>query len=89
MITRFSPDGKLIYFTVDAEGSRSIHAVRFDPQSGHAIGEPFLVYDFHGRRLSMLPVRLAPLEMSVAQDKLVGLVAESTSNIWMAELGKE
>lgn len=86
---RFSPDGKLIYFTVDAEGSRSIHAVRFDPQSGHAAGEPFLVYDFHGRRLSMLPVGLGPLEMSVAQDKLVGLVAESTSNIWMAELGKE
>ena len=43
----------------------------------------------HGRRLSMLPVGLAPLEISVAKDKLVGIVAESTSNIWMAELGKE
>jgi len=84
---RFSPDGKLIYFTLDAEGSRSIQAVRFDPGKGRPIGEPFLVYDFRSPRLSMMPVNLGALEISVAQDKIVTLLAESNFNIWMTELG--
>jgi len=84
---RFSPDGKLIYFTLDTEGSRSIQAVRFDPEKGRPIGEPFLVYDFRSPRLSMMPVNLGPLEISVAADKIVTLLAESNFNIWMTELG--
>jgi len=83
---RFSPDGKLIYFTLDHEASRSIHAVRFDPESGHAVGEPFLACDFPGPRLSMAQVNLGPLEISVARDKLVTVLSESNWNIWMADL---
>jgi Tol biopolymer transport system component len=83
---RFSPDGKLIYFTLDHEASRSIHAVRFDPESGRPIGEPFLVIDFPDPRLSMAHVNLGPLEISVAQDKLVTVLAEANLNIWMADL---
>jgi hypothetical protein len=86
---RFSPDGKLIYFTLDGEGSRSIQAVRFDPEKGRPIGEPFLVYDFRSPRLSMTPVQLGALEISVAQDKIVTLLAESNFNIWMMELEAE
>ena len=84
---RFSPNGKLIYFTVDDEGSRSIQAVRFDPERGRPVGEPFLVYDFRSPRLSMMAVNQGPLEISVAQDKIVTLLAESNFNIWMTELG--
>jgi Tol biopolymer transport system component/tRNA A-37 threonylcarbamoyl transferase component Bud32 len=85
---RFSPDGKLIYFTLDREASRSIHAVRFDPESGRTVGEPFLVYDFPGPRLSMAQVNLGLLEISLARDKLVTVLAESNWNIWMADLRK-
>jgi Tol biopolymer transport system component len=84
---RFSPDGKLIYFTLDGDGSRSVQAVRFDQENGRPIGDPFLVYDFRDPRLSMLPVGLGPLEISVGRDKVVTLLAESNFNIWMTELG--
>jgi hypothetical protein len=56
---RSSPDGKLIYFTLDREASRSIHAVRLDPVNGRPVGEPFPVYDCPSPRLSMFPVNLA------------------------------
>jgi serine/threonine protein kinase len=82
---RFSPDGKLIYFTRDGEGSRSIQAIRFDGETGRPVGEPFLVFDFRGPRLSMVPVNLSPLDLAIGRDKLVTLAAESNSNIWLAE----
>lgn len=82
---RFSPDGKLIYFMRDGEGSRSIQAVRFDGETGRPVGDPFLVFDLRGPRLSMVPVNLGPMDLAIGRDKLVTLVAESISNIWMAE----
>ena len=85
----FSPDGRMIYFTSDQAGSRSIHAIRFDPESGRPIGEPFLVYDFRGPRLSMLPVNLSDLMLGVAQDKIVMVLAESNWNVFTAVLGTE
>jgi dipeptidyl aminopeptidase/acylaminoacyl peptidase len=83
---RFSPDGRLIYFTSDGEGSRSIQAIRFDGATGRPVGAPFVVFDFRGPRLSMAPVNLSPMDLAIGRDKLVTLVAESHSNIWLAEL---
>jgi Tol biopolymer transport system component len=83
---RFSPDGRLIYFTSDGQGSRSIQAIRFDGETGQPVGAPFLVFDFRGPRLSMAPVNLSPMDLAIGRDKLVTLVAESNSNIWLAEL---
>ena len=83
---RFSPNGKLIYFTLDHNGSRSVQAVRFDAERGRPIGESFLVYDFRSPRLSMLAVNLSDLELCVAQDKIVMRLAEANWNIWMTDL---
>jgi len=33
----------------------------------------------------MAPVNLSPMELAVGRDKLVTLVAESNSNVWLAE----
>lgn len=74
---RFSPDGKLLYFTLDRNGGRIVQALRFNAESGLPIGEPFLVYDFQSPRLSML---------AVAQDKIVMLLAEANWHIWMTGL---
>ena len=60
--------------------------MRFDAESGRRIGEPFLVYDFRSPRLSMLAVNFSDLELCVAQDKIVMLLAEANWNIWMTEL---
>jgi hypothetical protein len=47
---RFSPDGRLIYFTIDGAASRSIHAVRFDPEAVRPVGEPSATFPARGSR---------------------------------------
>jgi Tol biopolymer transport system component len=80
---RFSPDGGLIYFTQDREGSRSIRAVRFDPRSGQTLGDSFTVFDSDQPRLTLFGVSPRSLEIGIAKDKLVMLLAENMSNLWM------
>jgi Tol biopolymer transport system component len=82
---RFSPDGGLIYFTVEGDGTRAIQAVRFDLQTGHTLGEPFAVFQPRTPRLSLFAVNSQAQEIAVAGDKLVMILCESTSNIWMGE----
>jgi hypothetical protein len=77
---RFSPDGKLIYFTRDTAGTRGIYAVRSD-----ARGEPFPVWEPRDPRLSLAAVNPAALEIGIARDKLVVLLAESNFNLWRAD----
>ena len=83
---RFSPDGKLIYFTRDDDGSRSIRAVGFDPRSGQTVGDSFMVFDSDQPRLTLFGVNPRSLEIGVAKDKLVMLLAESSSNLWVTAL---
>lgn len=83
---RFSPDGRLIYFTLDHDGFRGIWAVRFDPQTGGVLSQPFPVFDPRAPRLSLLAVNRSALEIAVARDKLVTILCESTSDIWMGDL---
>jgi Tol biopolymer transport system component len=83
---RFSPDGKLIYFTQDGDGSRGIRAVRFDPRTGETLGDSFPVFDADEPRLKLSGVSPRSLEIGIAKDKLVMLLAESTSNLWTVAL---
>jgi len=82
---RFSPDGRLIYFTRDGGGTREIRAVRFNPQGG-VVGEAFSVFRPPAARLSLATVNPQALEIAVARDKLVTIFCESTSNIWIGDL---
>jgi Tol biopolymer transport system component len=76
---RFSPDGRLIYFTRDTSASRGIYAVRAEAQA-----EPFPVWEPSEPRMSLLAVNPAAFEFSIAPDKLVLLMAESNFNVWSA-----
>ncbi|HEY1495481.1 MAG TPA: hypothetical protein VGF49_13105 [Candidatus Solibacter sp.] len=73
---RFSPDGRLIYFVA----SGAIYAVRVD-----APGQPFPVWEPREPRLSLAAVNPAALDLGIARDKLVVLLAESNFNLWMAD----
>uniref|UniRef100_Q01V31 Periplasmic component of the Tol biopolymer transport system-like protein n=1 Tax=Solibacter usitatus (strain Ellin6076) TaxID=234267 RepID=Q01V31_SOLUE len=73
---RFSPDGSLLYFVADG----GIHAVRLATP-----GEPFSVWEPREPRLSLAAVNPAALELGIARDKLVVLLAESNFNLWMAD----
>jgi hypothetical protein len=81
----FSPGGKLIYFTLDRGGAREIDAVPFDTQSGTVTGEPFKVFRPEAARLSMLAVNPQALDIAVARDKLITILCEQSSTIWMGE----
>ncbi len=79
---RFSPDGKLIYFTQDGEGSRGIRAIRFDPRTGGTLGDSFKVFDSDEPRLTLFGVSPRSQGIGIAKDKLVMLLAERSSNLW-------
>ena len=83
---RFSPDGRTIYFTLEREGTREIAAVRFDPRNGDVRGGPFNVFRSPAARLSLLAVNPQALDIAVARDKLVTILCEQTSTIWIADL---
>ncbi len=79
---RFSPDGKLIYFTQDGQESRGIRAAHFDPRTGQTVGDSFAVFDSGESRLTLFGVNPGSLEIGIAKDKLVMLLAERASNLW-------
>jgi serine/threonine protein kinase/Tol biopolymer transport system component len=84
-LPRWSPDGKLIYFTSDRDGFRCIWARAFDPAAGRPSGEPFAVQHLHRLRLSLSSLSLSELELAVSRSALYFPLAEVTGNVWLAE----
>jgi Tol biopolymer transport system component len=82
---RFSPDGRFLYFTLDHDGARGIQAVRFDPQNGRPLGQPFAVFEPRHPQLSLLNVNPQAQELAVARDKLAMILCESLFTIWIGE----
>jgi len=82
---RFSPNGRLIYFTLDRDGTREIDAVRFELKNGIS-GEPFTVFRPAAARLSLLSVNPQSLDIAVAMDRLVTIFCEQASAIWIGDL---
>jgi Tol biopolymer transport system component len=83
---RWSPDGKLLYFTSDRDGFVCLWAQRLEPVTKKPIGPAFVIYHFHEARRSMLNAGYAHLEVSVARDKIVFNLGELTGNLWRAQL---
>ncbi len=77
---RWSPDGKLLYFTSDRDGLTCIWAQPLDPATKRPVGEPFPVLHLHGALLRMRPNLAA---FSISQAKLAFSLEEQTGNIWM------
>jgi eukaryotic-like serine/threonine-protein kinase len=83
---RWSPDGNLLYFTSDRDGSRCIWAQRLDPVTKRPAGEPVAVFHAHSARRSIGMVGIGALEISVAAGRLVFVMGEASGNIWTAKL---
>ena len=82
---RWSPDGNLLYYTSDVDGFRCIRARRLDPVTKRPIGRPIEVYHSHGARRSLMNAGILHMEISLAPDKLLFNLGETTGNIWLAE----
>jgi Tol biopolymer transport system component/DNA-binding winged helix-turn-helix (wHTH) protein len=81
---RWSPDGKAIYFVSGRGGFFNVWGVRFDPERGRPLGEPFRVSAFERPSL-MVPQWIPPIALSISQDKLVLTLAETSGGIWVLD----
>jgi Tol biopolymer transport system component len=77
----WSPDGNLLYFQSDRDGSECIWAQKLDPASKRPVGPAFAVYHFHGGRRA----RSQTFGYGMAPDRLYFTQEETTGNIWLAE----
>jgi hypothetical protein len=78
---RWSPDGRTIYFVSGPGGFFNIWGIRFDPDVGKPVGQPFQISKFNSPRLMIL--RSIPfVGLSFTQHKLVVTMAEESGSIW-------
>ena len=81
---RWSPDGKTIYFLSPRGGFLNVWGRRFDPAQGKPLGQPFQVTAIESPN-RMMPLSLAPADISLSADRLVLRITEVTGNLWMLE----
>jgi eukaryotic-like serine/threonine-protein kinase len=82
----WSPDGNLLYFTSQRDGSLCVWAQQLKRTTKQPAGPAFAVRHFHNPRQSLARVdRKKLIGMSVASGKLVFAMSELTGNIWMEE----
>jgi len=81
---RWAPDGKTIYFVSRPGGFFNVWGIHFDSATGKPIGQPFQVSKFDSPRL-MIPQWIAPVGLSLTQDKLVLTMAQESGNIWVLD----
>jgi hypothetical protein len=84
----WSPDGNVLYFLSERDGFRCIRGQRLDPATKHPVGPPFDVYHFHHARQSIGTVDPISISPTVARDKMVFSMVETTGTIWMATLDR-
>ncbi len=79
----WSQDGKMLYFTSDRDRSQCLWAVRMDPATGKAVGEPFAIRHFHTtprKYFGWVPT------FAVTRDRIVISLEQVQSDIWMLKL---
>jgi hypothetical protein len=82
---RWSPDGALLYYFSDQDGSRCIWAQPLEQVTKKPVGAPLAVLHLHSRQDSVGAVSVGRLDLFVVQDKIVFTMGELTGNIWMAD----
>ena len=80
----WSPDGKSIYFLSGREGFYNVWGLRFDSAHGNIVGDVFQVTAFHNPAL-MIPEAIPAVSFSLAQNKLVLTMAQTSGSIWLLD----
>jgi Tol biopolymer transport system component/DNA-binding winged helix-turn-helix (wHTH) protein len=81
---RWSPDGKTIYFMWSRGGFFDVWGIRFDPETGRPVGDPFPVTTLHSPSL-MIPEYMGAVEMSVSRKNLVLTLGQLSGGIWILD----
>ena len=82
----WSPDGQLLYFVSERDGSRCLWARRLDPRTKHPIGLQFAVLHLHGSRRSMVSTQRSPERFALGRDEIIFSMELQRGNIWNVTL---
>jgi Tol biopolymer transport system component len=74
---RWSPDGKILYFTSGRDGHICLWGQKIDPNSHRPSGPPFALQHFHERPMETLRL------WSTRGNRIAVVLTEQTSAIWM------
>jgi Tol biopolymer transport system component len=80
----WSPDGKAIYFVSGRKGFYNVWGLRFDPAQEKTTGDAFQVTAFENPAL-MIPQHIPAVYFSLAQDKLVLTMSQTSGSIWVLD----
>ncbi len=81
---RWGPDGRTLYFLTSRGGFYNLAGIRFDPDRGIAVGQPFDVTHFTSPSLTVNPV-MARAEIAISAHRAVLPMMSSTGSIWMLD----
>ena len=85
--TGWSPDGTVVYYTSDRDGSRCLWAQRLDATTKRPLGAPFEVRPFHHPQVRSFGLwQPGDAGTALAHDRMVFSTVETRGNIWMAEV---
>ena len=82
--SRWSPDGKTIYFLSERKGFFNLWGAHFDPVKGKLQGDPFQVTSFESPTL-MIPKDIPPVDISLTNRRLALPLAQTSGNIWILD----
>ena len=85
----WSPDGGLLYFWSDRDGSPCLWAQRLDLATKRPTGVPLSIQHFPTKGLSWKNLYLGAPDIAVARDKVVFNLGEHSGNIWMTQLPQD
>jgi hypothetical protein len=79
-----SPYGRTIYFLRDQGSFFNVWGIRFDPDTGNTVGDPFRVtaLDSPGLRI---PGYMGNVEISISRKNLVVSVGQLSGSIWVLD----
>ncbi len=84
---KWSPNGRLLYYLSERDGSCCLYAQRLDPASKRPVGGAISVYHAHQARFRLnFPPGSGTI--GIARDKIIFHVSEITGNIYLAKPNK-
>jgi Tol biopolymer transport system component len=81
---RWSPDGRTIYFLWGHGSFFDVWGIRFDPETGKTLGDPFRITTLDDLAL-MIPAHMGSIEISVGRKNLALTLGQISGGIWVLD----
>jgi Tol biopolymer transport system component len=82
----WSPDGRLLYYVSERDGSRCLWVRPFDPRTGRPAGPPSAFLHLHGSRRAMISTTSSAARLAFGRDELIFSMELQRGNIWKLTL---